>query len=342
MSNPTPSPAPCLPWTQHYRYLHDLDRITHLWLAHRAATGVRAYPTLWRVRLLLTSRVWEPTQDTRVWEHPSGQFAGLAMLWRRHPENPYLVLDRFIHPRHATGDLAAAMLQWGCQRAAAIAAQQKIPLTLFTGALPPAICPDDPLASFGFTPLPLNPAEHNVYFSRSLQGDLPTPALAPGCTIRPLHGIDELQAYQDLYSFTAVDPHHQRELLASDEYSHLVAVDPQGQIAAYCECSICWAEWELSAEWQFSPGRSTNPERLGWIDYIETRPEQQRQGFGHTILLAGLARLRGWGAHTAMLVTVSANTPAISLYQKTGFARLAVSENPTYKKRIEPQTQTKQ
>ena len=161
-----------------------------------------------------------------------------------------------------------------------------------------------------------------MYLARSLQVDLPTPVLPPEYTIRPLRDMEELEAYQNLYSFAAVNPQHQRELLASGEYSHLVVVDLKGIFAAYCECSICRAEWP------------SGHERIGWIDYIGTRAEQQRQGLGKAILLAGLARLREWGADTAMLVTINTNTSAIHLYAKTGFERMVVSESPRYEKYI--------
>lgn len=140
--------------------------------------------------------------------------------------------------------------------------------------------------------------------------------------MRPLRGMDELEAYHSLYSFAAVNPQHQKELLESDEYEHLVVVDAQGSLAAYCECSICRAEWQ------------DNGPRLGWIDYIQTRPEQRRQGLGRAALLAGLARLRQWGAGAAMLVTVSKNTLAVKLYDKAGFERVAVAEATSYEKHI--------
>ncbi len=303
-------------------YQSDLNGIVQMLLAYRAATDVRAYPTVWRVRLLLTSRAWDPLRDARVWEDASGQIVGLAMVWRRQPAASYLVLERFVHPHYATHDLVTDMVEWGGQRAMAIVAEQKIPLTLYASALTSSDYPDDPLEHYGFTAVAPNPNEYNVYLARSLQVDSPTPALPPGYTIRPVRGVEELEAYQNLYSFAAVNPQHRQELAASDEYSHLVVADSQDSLAAYCECSICRAEWQVSHE------------RIGWIDYIETRAELQRRGLGQAILLAGLACLREWGADTAMLVTINTNTSAIHLYTKTGFERIDVSEPPSYNKYI--------
>lgn len=303
-------------------YQTDLDRIIEMLLAYRAATSIRAYPTTWRVRLLLTSRVWAPAQDARVWEDGSGQIVGLAMLWRRQPTAAYLVLDRFVHPQYATRDLVEDMLQWGTDRACVIVAEQKTTLTLYAGEFPTSVCPHDPIRGFGFTPLAPNPDEYNVYFAHDLGVDLPTPGLPLEYRLRSLQDVEELGAYQDLYSFAAVSAQHQQELLASDEYSHLVVVDAKGRFAAYCECSICRAEWQISTE------------RIGWIDYIETKAELRRQGLGQAVLLAGLACLRDQGADTAMLVTISTNTPAIRLYAKTGFQRIEVSELARYEKQV--------
>jgi ribosomal protein S18 acetylase RimI-like enzyme len=133
---------------------------------------------------------------------------------------------------------------------------------------------------------------------------------------------DELDAYEELFGFTAVSMQHRRELLSSDEYSHLVVADPSGALVAYCECSICRLEWQRSGQ------------RIGWIDYIGTRSDQQRKGLGRAILLASLDRLRTWDAHTTQLVTISSNTPAVALYRSTGFTQLEIAEAPGYEKQF--------
>lgn len=296
----------------------DLDRLVELLLATRVATDVRRYPTIWRVRLLLASRVGDPAHDTRVWEDTAGRLVGLAMLWRRRRDDAYLVLDRFVHPACLTTDVTDASLAWGDRRAHEIAAKQDRPLTLYAGVLGP----DEQLASCGFAPVNPDPQQRNVYFSRSLPAALPAPTLPAGHTIRSLQGLDELAAYHDLYGFAAVDTLHRQELLASDEYSHLVVADPAGAFVAYGECSICRAEWERSSQ------------RIGWVDYVGTRPARQRQGLGRVVLLACLHRLRAWGADTAMLVTVSGNTSAVRLYETTGLRHVDVHEPPRYEKRI--------
>lgn len=305
-------------------YQKDKERLFDLLLAYRVATDVRRYPTVWRVRLLLTSRVWAPPKDSRIWQNALGEAIGFAMLWRRQPTSPYIVLDTFAHPAFAAEDLLWAMLQWGNQRANDIVAEQKMLLTVYTSGFPQSTITDYLLNHFGFVPTPSNPDEHNVYFARPLQTEIPIPALPPGYMIRQLRETDDLESYQSLVGFAGVNPAHQRELLASDEYCHLVVVNPGGEFMAYCECSICRAEWKI-----------TNY-RIGWVDYVETRAEQQKQGFGRAALLAGLRQLQAWDADTAMLITVNTNAPAVGLYNKTGFERVDISELPIYEKQLAP------
>jgi mycothiol synthase len=294
------------------------SRVIDLLLDCRAATTVYAYPTVWRLRLLWSSRVWEPAQDVHLWEDATGRVIGFALLWRRHRESPYLALERVIHPSLATNALVDAMLAWAVNRAQAITAKQAASLTLFTNRLPPAIHLDDPLEAHGFSPTPPDPEQYNVYMTRELKTALDEPSLPSGYTLRTLKSVEDLEAYAALSGFAAVNAEHRRETLASDEYCHLVIVDPHGDFAAYVECSFCRDEWLRTGQ------------RVGWIDYIETRPEQQRRGLGRAVLLASLHQLREWSAETAMLITMSTNTPALKLYEAAGFVPIPTPETPGY------------
>jgi ribosomal protein S18 acetylase RimI-like enzyme len=61
--------------------------------------------------------------------------------------------------------------------------------------------------------------------------------------------------------------------------------------------------------------------RIGWIEYLGTREDQQRRGLGRAALLAGLGQLHAWGAQRAALITMPTNDPANALYAATGFTR---------------------
>lgn len=305
-----------------YRVQEDQDRLLDLFLAYRVATSVQTYPTIWRTRLLLTSRVWDSARDSRVWEDTRGRMVGFAMLWRRRREDTYLVFDRFVQPNQATDDLAEAMLAWGIQRAETIAAEKGIVIRLYAAKLDSTILPGDHLASHGFGPVTPDSEQYNVYFARSLDTAVLPPQLPDGYEIRPLQSPEDISAYQAIYDFAAVNPEHFQELLASEEYEHLVVINSECKIVAYCEYSICRAEWQKSGV------------KIGWIDYVGTIPEEQQKGFGKAVLLTSLNRLQNWDAETVQLVTISTNTPAVKLYQATDFAPVMVTEATRYQKQI--------
>lgn len=303
-------------------YEKDKDSITELIIRIRLASDIRLYPTVWRVRLLLTSRVREPEKDTRIWEDENGEILALVMLWRRTPTSPYIVLDGFVDPEHFPTDLMAAVFEWGNHRAEEILLENKEPATIFANGFHYEIFKDQITKTFGYSPVTPDPQNHNIYFSRSLNNKLNIPALPEGYRIQPLIAPDEIDQYASLYGFAKVNPEHQIELIKSSEYHHLTVVDKNGAFAAYCEYSICMAEWQKASQ------------RIGWIDYIETRPDHQNKGLGMAVLHTALAHLQKSGVDTAMLVTVSSNLPAVGLYQKAGFDLVELEEPQRYQKEI--------
>lgn len=303
-------------------YHKDQKRLMDFWLDYRVASDVRMYPTIWRIRLLLTSRVWNQERDTQIWENESGQIIGFAMLWSRQPSSSYIVLDSFAHPKFASNELLSAMLSWGDLRANEIAREQKTAVTVYATGFSKYDFFTSILKQNHYTLFPPNPDEYNVYFGKSLQNEISLPTILTGYEIRKLQGVDDLEAYQELYGFSKVNPLHQKELIESKEYCHLIIASPDGKFIAYCECSVCYAEWE-----------KTN-QRIGWIDYVETKPEQQKKGFGRAILMAGLLQLKELGADIALLVTINTNTPAVALYNKTGFKSIEINEYPSFEKQI--------
>jgi len=303
-------------------YEKDQEPLTDFLLAYRSATDIRMYPTIWRVRLLVTSRVWEPKKDTRIWQNETGKIIGFVMLWRRQTNSPYLVLDSFVHPEFTTKEQLMIMFEWGNERAKEIGLEQDKEVTVFANGFHQDAIVEQLQTEFGYMPIVPNLDEHNVYLSKALGKEFSIPSLPEGHVIQRLQDMNGLEQYQSLYSFAQVNPVHQKELVESGEYSHLIVVNQNGEFVAYCECSIFRAEWEV-----------TNS-RIGWIDYVETNPNHQRRGLGHVALWAGLAQLRGWGANTAMLITVSSNTPALKLYGKIGFEPEQITEPLRYRKQI--------
>jgi len=301
----------------------DQEALSELWLAHRLATSIEVYPTIWRSRLLLSSRVWDHEKDTNMWQTQNEDLRAFAMLWRRSPTSPYLVLDYCIHPAAVTKELFQAILIWGGQRTQVIADYQQISLALFAKAL--RNLETSPIFNAcRFIPYQPENQDHNVYFARNLEADITPPDLPTGHEIKQLQLNDDAEAYESVYDFASVDRQHLTEQLASEEYNHFVISNPEGMFIAYCETSIDRVEWQRSGQ------------HIGWIDYIGTRPEDQRKGFGFTLLLHGLRKLKKQGATKVKLVTINSNLPAGHLYQKAGFQPEKIEEAISYQLTVQP------
>lgn len=290
----------------------DLDAVLALVSAWRTVAPfdrLGSYPTVRRLDLLLTSRLWEPERDARIWEDVTGRPIGFAALWSRERAVAWRAMEgQFVDPAiqgPETIRLEDAIVSWAKQRMGEFGLQKGEPLALTGTVRQNDVARRAALERWGFV---RQVAGANVYWERSLV-DTPAPVLERGFAVRPLAGEHELDVYASLFGFAAVDDTHRLALLRDDDYAHLVVTAPDGNLVAYCEISVCRHEWVPDAQ------------RIGWIEYVGTREGYQRRGLGRAVLLAGLAGLRQWGAERAMLITMPTNSPANALYNATGFAR---------------------
>ncbi|HEY7833321.1 MAG TPA: GNAT family N-acetyltransferase [Ktedonobacterales bacterium] len=270
-----------------------------LLLAARLATRVDRYPTLWRLELLLTTRLWDPERDAQVWLDNASAMIGFALLTSRQPNSDSYGLECIVHPTAPAAVLYAAMLDRATARASTLAQERATPITLGASAMRDQTALLAALAAHGFTLSSGDDGDQgNVYLARDLRAPLPVLAPPPGFTIQPFTDPAAIPAYHDLYGFAPVTDAHRRHLLASPDYHHIVAVTPDGTFAAYCECSHSRAEWARGAE------------PTGWIDYLGTRENEQGRGLGRAARLAGLHWLCAAGATRALLITMASNQRA--------------------------------
>ncbi len=150
------------------------------------------------------------------------------------------------------------------------------------------------LEALGFTRLD----EGGVFMSRSLLDPLPAPVLPPGFTIRPIAGEEEVEAHVTLHRAAwgteNMTVEYRLSMMRTPTYDReldLVAVAPDGRLAAYCMCYISPEENELSGCHD------------GYTDPIATHPDYQRQGLAKALMLAGMELLRARGMDTARLGT---------------------------------------
>jgi ribosomal protein S18 acetylase RimI-like enzyme len=280
----------------------DLEPIVALLQDVRCGDAVYRYPTLWRLRQLTASRLWEPECDARLWLDEDGSLVAFALLTRRRREQPGSALDYVRRPLQDDTAIDRDVLAWAKARTRQLAAERGQPFHLDALGTAADTVWIRLLEAEGFSRYA---GGYNPYYARALSQRDATAQPLDGFTIRPL-APTELDQYEALYGFTSMGRHHREDLMRSPEYCHLVAVAPGGALAGYCECSYSGAEWARA-------GR-----RIAWIDYIGVDEGYLRRGLGRALMVAAFEQMRAWGAEMALLVTSSANAPAVALYQSLG------------------------
>lgn len=296
----------------------DIERIDHLVHDYRLATTTQAHLTTWRVRLLLSSRVWDSEKDAAIWEEPSEGLLAFAMLWSRSPDDENLILEYIVQPRHCKVDLLNGVIGWAVACGRDRAQEGGRTLRIHGAEHLLHSCPQVDFRGLGFAEFKRDPDRHAVFFERVLDEPVPPVNLPPGYAAHEIATAEGLNEYEQLYDFATVSDKFRQYALISDEYTHLVILDPKGSYAAYCEYSISKDEWARESD------------RIAWIHYIGTKEAERGKGLAASILVKALANLRRLGAASAMLVTTTDNSPAIRLYEKTGFRPIAAERQRHY------------
>lgn len=291
--------------TRPYHAEQDRRAVLDLLTRARAAARYDRYPTTHRLDLLLTSRLWEPERDARVWyDDASDRLVGVALLWRRSLEHRNVTLEAFADPDAPPEDFAARALRWACMRSAELARELShvVSIVVVVGADEHARIAF--LRRHAFVLLEGYP----VRMGRTLGSDSPHAPLPAGFTLRRLAAKADLARYAALYDqvFSAVSDGHRCELLLDPDYAHFVIAAADGNLVAFCECSISRAEWALGGAC------------IGEIDYLGTLEGFQRRGLGKALLDAAFRQLQEWGAGEVSLVTGGTNDQAQRVYRHAG------------------------
>ena len=149
----------------------------------------------------------------------------------------------------------------------------------------------------------------SLLYSRPLSEPVPAHPLAAGFSIRPIKGESEVQELVSLHraafgtEYMTVPA--RLAMIGTAQYHpdlDLVAVSPDGDLAAFCVCGLDAAD-----------------RTLGTTDPIGTHPRFRRQGLGKAIVSAGLRGLKNEGAAVARLGTGSDNLAMRNLAEMLGY-----------------------
>lgn len=156
---------------------------------------------------------------------------------------------------------------------------------------------------------------------RSLYAPLPQPDFPPGIEVRTFRvGLDE-QAWTDVNN-RAFAGHPDQGSWAVEEIRRRERepwFDPEGFFLAERAGALVGFHWTKVHGGNGSSGHPHGP--IGEVYIIGVDPGEQTRGLGRALTLTGLHYLRSRGLAQVMLYVDEANSPAIALYSKLGFAR---------------------
>lgn len=256
----------------------------------------------------LCSWAFDDPLNGALWEDAGGDLLGWAAL-----QAPFWAIDFALRPG-APPELLAALLAWADGRARAVRETAFGRPAWFLNAFADQHGQRGAFAQAGFADqgAVAEDAWSKVLFTRP--ADQPVPHAPPpaGCALRPLAGAAEVPAYVALHRAVFGSPNmtaawRERTLRHPDYRPELdlVAVDPAGDLAAFC---VGW----------FTPrGREGLPSAQ--IEPFGVREDMQRQGLGRALLAECLRRTQGLGAQHLAVETDNYRDAAYRFYESLGF-----------------------
>lgn len=283
-----------------YSTAADLEKMIAL-VKKRPLTRILDFPSILDLQEMLGTV--EPQANTALWETEDSGLVGFAML-DKYETSAYLIME--IGHGHGI-ELGDEMVAWGLECLRPLPPK---PYELNASAREDDAVKSALLLQNGF----VQQTWGSVMMERPLNMPIPQPQLPDGFEIRPLAGAGEVSAWvvmhQAAFGTKNMTIDKRLAMMHTPDYEpalDLVAVAPNGEIAAYCNCIISTAENEVS-------GR-----QLGYTDPVATHPHYQRLGLATALILHGLHCLRERGMQAASLGTSSENHAMQKTAETVGF-----------------------
>ena len=254
----------------------------------------------------LSSWSFDYPENIRLWTDENNKLLAWAVL-----QVPFWAIDYAIHPEFEY-TLHVQILNWADEQARKIVNTPSGHSAWFVTALASEKDRIRDLEQAGFASQ-ANVGEDSwtqVLMEHSMQ--IPADVNLPdGFYIRPLNGAGEVEAYVNLHQAVFESKNmtvewRQRTLQRPEYISDidLVAVAPNGQLAAFC---ICWL------------AKDSNGNVSGQIEPLGVHADFRKQGLARAILVEGLKRLSANGAQKIYVQTDNFRNAAFKLYESAGF-----------------------
>lgn len=290
-----------------YRDDRDLEQMLAVVSAATTAAGPRAghlHPgdVVWG---LFQNTGIDPTTRVHLFETACGELAGF--VWLSPPGHFVVALAPGIVDPPAT---FAMMTTWAETHLSDDARVAGTPLEAITTE----IASTDPVTSQWLTGVGYQPTgeaefQHN---HQLLDRALPDVAVPDGATVRAVDGTDEqdvaarVELHREVWAPSKFTVEGYRRLRGRPVYRadlDLVAVTPDGELAAYC---LVW--WDPAS-------------RVGLFEPVGAAERHRGRRYASAVMIEGLRRLRALGATDAVVVSATRpeSEPARRLYASTGF-----------------------
>lgn len=258
----------------------------------------------------------DPARDLRLWEGAGGQLVGFGQTWvpQDAPTGDGFLYWR-LHPGARGDGIEGELIAWGGQRIREATRGRGLDARLISSAREHDAYSRGVLTQHGMAPI-----RYFYKMSRPLGEPIEDTPLPEGFTLRHVASDADIAAWVDAYNLSFIDHwnHHPRTVeshrhwLRHPSYQperDLIAVAPDGTVAAICFCNIDPEE------------NARNGSNAGSVHILGTRRGYRKIGLGRAILLSGLRRLRDDGVDTARLNVDAENpTGALRLYESVGFS----------------------
>ncbi|MDY6806220.1 MAG: GNAT family N-acetyltransferase [Cyanobacteriota bacterium] len=302
--------------TRSYGGKTDLEAIASLLNTSKSAVTFDEWPSVQEMLMQFDDPSFDKNRDFCLWETEAGKLVAVAGLMIPAAESFNRIIWFGVLPSAKSEDLETEILHWGAGRMREFAKERDIDSIAM-------LCPVHEDNSDRINLLEDNGFQIERYFlamERSLSEPIPEPQLPQGFRLRSPAGEEDAETWVQTFNETFADHWNHWDITVEaflhklDDPSYrsdlsLVAIAPDGTMAALCDCSILENDGPSSKQ--------------GWITVLGTRRAFRQRGLGRGILQAALRNFKAEGLDSVILYVDAENlSGATRLYESVGFRRI--------------------